>query len=452
MANLAAGIIAESEGRHAEAVVHFRRATASNSSMQARKILKSQKQSFRAPKGFFGMRPKQEYFSPSAFEPVRAQKSLDEFELKKAEKAAYAQELKKLITEQDKEIQQGTLQLMSEAMGGGLAGGASVYAKLDWTNHLKALDVEGRLALANQRLATRQLAIGELRAKLDRTPTPGTPEDPTPSCVRRRPVAQDALDKMAVEYEKMVAETLYLWRDATNTQLTHLRFMLPPAAYHISFAAQVNAYLGFVEKLNSELPLVPDPCAGQDLTRAAKFNLVPPGPGPCPFSMDMHAVVATLHIDCHSFGFDFQAGLAFSVTKDFTSGETTLTAGVGAKMDLSSIGTAGVSGQMVIVWDAGNDLSFVGVEAVVAGAKLSGIPGLSGTLAGDTLDLGREAGAESEGPSLTATGADLTKDLVKVGSNTRLGVTIGPKGCDPSLSGEVSGQVLGQNIFKAEIP
>jgi hypothetical protein len=103
------------------------------------------------------------------------------------------------------------------------------------------------------------------------------------------------------------------------------------------------------------------------------------------------------------------------------------------------------------VWDAGNDLSYVGVEAI-ASAKLSGIPGLSGTLAEDTLDLGRDPGAEPEGPSLTVSGADLSKDLVKVGADTRLGVTIGPKGCDPSLSGEVSGQLLGQDIFEAKIP
>ncbi len=73
-------------------------------------------------------------------------------------------------------------------------------------------------------------------------------------------------------------------------------------------------------------------------------------------------------------------------------------------------------------------------------------------MAGDTLDLGRAAGAESAGPSITASGADITKDRVKVGANTRLGVTIGPKGCDPRLSGEVSGQLLGQNIFAAKIP
>lgn len=450
-ANLAAGIIAESEGRHAEAREHFRRATASNSSLQARKILKQQRQSFRAPRGFMGMLPKQEYFSPSAFAPVKPQKLLAEHDLKRAEKEAYGKELKRLIGIQQSVIEHGAAQALSDALGGRMERPARVYAKLDWDNHAKSMDVEGKLSLALKRLAARQLAISRLRVELDRTPTPGVPEDPTPSCVRRRPVAQAALVKMAAEYEKMVDETLYLWRDVTNWELTRLRFILPPTTYRASFAGQVMMYLGYVEKLNSELPLVQDPCAGQDLTPSARFELAAPEPGECPFSIEMNAVVATLHIDCQRFGFDFQAGLAFSVTKEFTSGETTLTAGVGAKMDLSSIGTAGVTGQMVFVWDAGNDLSYVGVEAI-AGAKLSGIPGLSGTLAEDTFDLGREPGAESEGPSLTATGPDLTKDLVKVGSDTKLGVTIGPRGCDPSLSGEISGQLLGQDIFAVAIP
>ena len=155
-----------------------------------------------------------------------------------------------------------------------------------------------------------------------------------------------------------------------------------------------------------------------------------------------------MNMDCHRFGFDFKAGLAFSASKDLVSGETTLTAGVGAKTDLASIGKASVSGQMVVVWDADNSLSFVGVEAV-AEAKLSGIPGLSGVIDGNTGDLAADGPAD--GPSLKVSGADLTKDLVKVGSDTRLGVTIGPKGVEPSLSGEVSGKLLGEKIFAVEL-
>jgi len=447
VANLAAGIIAESEGRHAEAKAHFKKAAASNSSPQARRILNQQRESYRGPKGFMGMLPKPEYFSPGAFEPVRPQKLLAEYELKKAERAAYGAALKKLIEEQDQTIQVDTLKLIGKIDGNELG----PYAKKDWSTFIKNLDEEARLSRAAQRMAARQLALSELRVELDRTRTPGSADSPIPSCERRRPIAQAALGKMAIEYEKMVDEVLYTWRDATNKRLDYLRYIQPESMYRISFMASVNAYLRIVYTLNDNLPLVADPCAGQNLQDWGKFELVPPGSGPCPFSINVDVMVATLHMDCRSFSFDFEAGLKCSAKKDFVSGETTLTGGVGADVDLHGVGSAGVNGQLVFVWDGNNDLSFVGVEAS-AEAKLSGIPGLSGTLAGDTLDLGGEAGADSGGPSITAKGPDLMEDIVKVGSRTRLSVEIGPRGMEPSLSGELSGQLLGENIFEATIP
>lgn len=449
-ANLAAGIIAEHEGRKAEAVAHFKRASESNSSPQARRVLRALRETPRPPKGFFGMMPRPEYFSPGAFEPVRPQKLLAEHDTKRAEKLGYEQALRALMAAQEKEFQQEMAGLLATVMSG-RSGRPNPYAKLDWSGHIKSLDEEGRLKRAQDRLVVRMQAIYQLREQLNHTRTPGVPESPVPECERRRPVAQAALDKMVVEYEKAVDETLFIWRDVTNSRLGYLPFTTTAETYRASYFGSVTAYLGFVRTLNELMPLVPDPCAGRENDTHAKFELVAPGARDCPFSIDIDAMVATLHMDCHSFGFDFQAGLAFSATKDFTSGETTLTAGVGAKMDLESVGSAGVSGQMVIVWDAGNDLSFVGVEAN-AGAKLSGIPGLAGTLAGDTFDLGREPGAPSDGPSVTATGADLTKDLVKVGSTTRLGMEVGPRGCDPHLSGEISGQLLGREIFGVRMP
>lgn len=447
VANLVAGVIAESAGRRPEAVAHFRKAAASNSSPQARRILRQQGQSYRSPPGFFGMLPKPEYFSPGAFEPVAPQKTLAEYDQKLADKKALDQALQKLIDENSREMEREMARMLAEAVSGRLDRAHNPYAKLDWDNHIKALDHEGRMELSFKRLSARMQAIGQLRVELDRTPTPGVPEDPIPSCVRRRPMTQAALTKMAAEYEKLVGETLYVWREMTNERIAYLRFVSPPMAYRTGFLATVNAYLGFVQKLNTELPLLPDPCAGQDLTRISALNLALPASPDCPFSLDVSVVVATLHMDCKSFGFDFKAGLAFSVTKDFVSGETTLTAGVGVKTDLGSVGKAGMTGQFVLAWDAGNELCFVGVEAIAA-AKLSGIPGLSGTLAGDTFDLGRTPGAESTGPSVTLEGRSLTEDLVKVGADTKLGVTIGPRGVDPTLSGDISGKVLGEKLFE----
>jgi tetratricopeptide (TPR) repeat protein len=451
-ANLAAGVIATAEKRKAEATEHFNRASASNSSPLARQVLRKQRTPHRAPPGFMGFLPKQEYFSPSSIAPLEPQRTLAEHPLKAAAKKAYDAKLASVGAGLSHAVQEETMRMISGGTRGPAAKATNPYAKFDWPNHLQAIADEARLKLATDRMAARMLAISKIRLEYERTRTPGVPEDPVPSCVRRRPIAQAALEKMAFEYEKMVAETLFIWRDSTNARLTALRFMMPnDPMYRASFDGNVAAYIGFVQQLNRQLPLVEDPCANQGSGGAPAYELVPPTPGPCPFSLDFNVIIATLHMDCTNFGFDFQAGLAFSANKDFTSGETTLTAGVGAKTDLMSVGKASVSGQLVLTWNRENDLSYVGVEAI-AGAKLSGVPGLSGTLATDTLDLGRDPGADSDAPSATISGEALTQDIVKVGSDTKLGVTIGPKGVEPTLSGDITGKVFGEKIFEAKLP
>lgn len=445
-AHVALGVIAEAAGRHAVATGHFQQATASHSSPLARRVLKSRKTAFRTPRGFFGMMPKQDYFSPSSYQPVAAQKNLAEYATKKAEKAAYDAVLRKAIAQQDSAMSEGMLALM---MGAGAAK-KEAYAKLDWDNFSKSWNAEEEMERAVQALGARQLAIGRLRQELGQIVPEyaggGTPENLF-DCERKAGPAQAYLEKMAYEYEMMQAETLFRWRAVTNQQLTYLRFMVPAPTYKTSFAGQVQAYLGLVQTLNQQLPLLSNPCGKREDLRSQR-DLAALEPGPCPFSVQVEFVVVTLTMDCTHLGFDFQAGLAFSASKDFVSGETTLTAGVGAKTDLSGIGKASVSGQIVVVWDGDNALSFVGVEAV-AGAKLSGIPGLSGIVDGNTGDLG--AAGPKGGPSVEVSGADLTQDLVKAGADTRLGVTIGPKGVEPSLSGEISGKLLGDKIFAVEL-
>jgi len=91
------------------------------------------------------------------------------------------------------------------------------------------------------------------------------------------------------------------------------------------------------------------------------------------------------------------------------------------------------------VWDRGDNLSFVGVESS-ASASLSGIPGLEGAI--DTGD-GTSVGGSVPGP---------TPDLVNVSSETRLGVTLGPRGVKPTLSGSAGAEVLGRDLVRATLP
>jgi len=107
-------------------------------------------------------------------------------------------------------------------------------------------------------------------------------------------------------------------------------------------------------------------------------------------------------------------------------------------MDLHGIGKVEGSGQLVVVWDRGDDLAFVGVQSS-ASASISGIPGLEGE-----VDVNED----------TTVGASLptgTPDLVNVSSETTLGVTLGPRGMEPTLRGNAGADVLRQDLVRATL-
>jgi hypothetical protein len=157
----------------------------------------------------------------------------------------------------------------------------------------------------------------------------------------------------------------------------------------------------------------------------------------CPVNIKIKvADVGKISADCKSIGFEVDFGAKLSAKKNFQSGETTLKAGVGVDLDLAGAGQVGGEGQFVVVWDRGNNLGFIGIESS-ASASLSGIPGLSGS-----LDTGPDT---SVGASVPNTG---TADIVNVSSETRLGVTLGPRGVEPTLEGSAGAEVLGRDLVK----
>jgi Flp pilus assembly protein TadD len=445
-AHAAAGVIAEHRGAHAEAMDHFRRAAASNSSPLARRALRHHHESFRAPKGFLRMVKTKEYFSPSGYAPLGRQENLAGYYAKKADleiaNRTLREELKKRQHEAVDSLAQATKHLMQDGPGAG------VYANLDWNNFNRAAEEE--LAEIFKLKNQRSLRLLQLRQSFGQRAPPyaanGTPHDlPADPYAKLIPVATEYLGLMSNEYDKMVQETLYRYRALVNRRLTYLPLQFPDPLYRSAFEGTAGEYIGFVALLNDELPLVSEPCSPESLVKGKKPDLEEVGPGSCPFSLEVEVVVATLHMDCKKFGFDFKAGLAFSASKDFSTGETTLTAGVGAKANFHGVANAGVSGQFVMTWDHDNALSFVGVEAT-AGANVSGIPGLSGALDAGALGLG------GEGTSVALEGDSLSEDILKAGADVKLGVAVGPRGVESSLSGEASGEALGHEIFKIEIP
>jgi len=296
-----------------------------------------------------------------------------------------------------------------------------------------ALDkVEG--IQANFRKKWKDIVVGE-----GSNVTPAYLADQARLCTECRMVMQGALPGIATLYNSLVTSVSTRERVAINEELTYLPLIFGGDAYRQQFYALVIAYLRNMGELAAVNPIHTYECKVillEGKVTPAYGEL--PSPGKCPIKINLKCKVGKLKLDCTSIGFEVEAGLKFGAKKDFKSGETTLTGGLGVDMGLSKVGQVEGSAQFVVVWDRGNNLGFVGVESS-ASASLGGIPGLSGS-----ADTG-------EGTSVGGSTPDITPDLVNVSSETKLGVTLGPRGVEPTLTGHAGAEVLGQDLVKAEL-
>jgi hypothetical protein len=258
-------------------------------------------------------------------------------------------------------------------------------------------------------------------------------------CAKCRVEMQGALPGIANLYNDLVNRLSTRERVAINEELTYLPLIFGGDVHRQQFFALVVGYLRNVAELAEANPIHTYECGPillADQVGQAVGDL--PSPGPCPLKIKVNLVVGKFKLDCTSVAFEIEAGLKFSAKKDFKSGETTLTGGAGVGMDLGQVGKVEGSAQFVVVWDRGNNLGFVGVQSS-ASASLSGIPGLDGS-----VDTG-------SGTSVGASTPAGTPDLVNVGSEATLGVTLGPRGVEPTLKGHTGVEVLGQDLVKAEL-
>ncbi|MBL9212008.1 MAG: hypothetical protein JNL92_16240 [Opitutaceae bacterium] len=258
-------------------------------------------------------------------------------------------------------------------------------------------------------------------------------------CDDERKIMDNQWRPIARRYDELVATVSTRERVGTNEVLTYLPLLAAGDLYRQEFYNAVIDHLGRVGQLAGANPIRRYQCGPNPL--AGAFNRPEgevPGLGGCPIQFSAKFAGLKLKGDCKSVGVDFEAGLKFSAKKDFRSGETTLKGGVGLEIELSDVGQVEGGGALVVVWDRGNDLSFVGVESG-ASATLAGIPGLEREF---------KEGDVTFGAKLPMTG---TPDIVKVGSETTLGVTLGPRGVEPTLRGSAGIEVLGRDLVRAAL-
>lgn len=471
-ANAALGVITYEAGDHAAATKHFQAAAASNSSPVARRALDRLDTGYGMPRSFRRVAPVQEYFNPRHFMPPAGQETLAQAESKRAEIAEFTRLVKEKMNSAEAAMVAASGRMPTDAAGmATLAFAQSIapapgMSALDLKHITGAFEGQGRRAVEFQRDVNQFLseagliweaaeqAVGAIQAEFterwrvaaqNKEIGEGGPQNEAfiaeskELCARCRAIMGNALPAIADKYNSLVAVVSTRERVAINEELTYLPLLFGGDLYRKQFYALVLGHLQRMAALGGMSPIHTYECGPPLLAEKASPAVGDlPVPGPCPIKLKVNVGVGKFKADCTSIGFEVEAGLKFSAKKNFVSGETTLTGGVGVGMDLGAVGQVEGSGQFVVVWDRGNDLGFVGVQSS-ASASLSGIPGLSGT-----ADTGEGTSAEVGLP----TG---TPDFVNVSSETTLGVTLGPRGVEPTLRGNAGVEVLGRDLVKAEL-
>jgi tetratricopeptide (TPR) repeat protein len=455
------GVVAQSEGKAAEATAHFKAAAESNNSPAACYELDRSNTPSAMPSSLLRLLRTHEYFNPHHFVPPAPQSTLEEYNTKQAELDAFVQ----LVTAKEKisadlavdSTAAGQRELMREMMiaqNSPSSGAQFNYNALNgkrlgqpYNDFLERVSsISGRITELQNRLSLLAAESGSKQGKLEADWEQtygdqfGEGKDPTAAleakkklCEKKRDIAQDCLRAMSARYAEFVEQTLPPLRVATNDALNCLPLMVPAPMVRGQFYIVTSTYLHAVGLVGALLPTVGPPCTNLPKSKGSPRDDNLPDANDCPLSLKANLIVAKLKADCKSLSFEFEAGLDFKATKDFRSGETTLSAGVGA-----NIGVGNVSGGFVASWNKDNKLSYVGMQ-VSAGASLSGISGLSGTA------------NTSSSTSVTASTSSLTPDVVNVKASSTVGVTIGPSGVEPTVGGGAAATVLGQDLFETKL-
>lgn len=462
-AHASMGVIKEAAGDHGAAMKHFQTAASNSGSAVARRALRRRNEGHAIPRSFRRLAPVREFFNPRQFVVPAAAASMAECETKVAEVNAFQALVRGQIERAStlsKEASEALTKRITTrpdldylaTLGGGASGLASVpdpqsrmRRAVQFSDdvaraveEMNALWAQGEAKVAELRRAFRErwknAELGE--GGKDNAAFEAASKQ---VCDDERTIMDNQWRPIARRYDELVATVSTRERVGINEVLTYLPLMAAGDLYHQEFYNAVTDHLGRVARLAGANPIRRYQCGPNPL--AGAFNRPEgevPGLGGCPIQFSAKFAGLKLNGDCKSLGVDFEAGLKFSAKKDFRSGETTLKGGVGLEMELSDVGQVEGGGAFVVVWDRGNDLSFVGVESG-ASATLAGIPGLEREF---------KEGDVTFGAKLPMTG---TPDIVKVGSETTLGVTLGPRGVEPTLRGSAGIEVLGRDLVRASL-
>jgi tetratricopeptide (TPR) repeat protein len=138
-----------------------------------------------------------------------------------------------------------------------------------------------------------------------------------------------------------------------------------------SFYPLVTSYLQMMSSMSTTKVI--KPCHFTPATATADSNEIKETE--CPFELEVPFIVGEFKLDCEKFYFSAGAGLAFSYENNFKTLQSTVSVGIGLKLERNVIlgpikagVSAGVSETIFITFDGDNKVSDAGLKFIVKGS------------------------------------------------------------------------------------
>lgn len=228
-----------------------------------------------------------------------------------------------------------------------------------------------------------------------------------------------ALEASALSFQADAAAFHKEFVDKSRLQLTgyfddmiYWFALLGPSeeSFDVNFYNTINHFLSAIEDLSKSTPMLVGPkmCGGEEAPKVAvidnKYDVL--NIPNCPVNISIPVVVGKISLNCTSFSISGGEGVKGSYSKNFITGQTTLTIGMGVTYEAGSAGIASVSagadGSFYMTFDKSGGFSDAGMKfSVGASAGVGAVN--SSTSAGVTMGMNSGFNYTGNAPDVTIT-------------------------------------------------
>lgn len=254
-----------------------------------------------------------------------------------------------------------------------------------------------------------QAAIGGLDAEYrGRLRSLGSFDTEAERCAAENELANSYLPRFAYLTEEWQKKNLQLYRRYFDELVYWHYLSLYPTGkdnFNMQFYVFVEQYLVMIGSVAQTKIILP--CNAKKITLSKESNEIKEFE--CPLAISIPFIVGSFDLDCDKISFSAGEGALFGYEKNFKTKQSTISIGIGAKLDIGKVSlgpveaklSVGVGESLFISFDGENKVSDAGLKfggKFSAGAEIKGGKEIS---PGKSIEVSRELGNREAGAGYT---------------------------------------------------